>query len=198
MGGVFGDQTLVADILAKSLPEGWLLYVKEHPQQLQGFWRGEMQRSEEFYRRLATLPNTRLMPLSADTDKLIACARAVATVTGSAGWQAICRGVPALIFGSIWYRGCEGVFEVRSVSDCRAALDVVADGYRVENSAPREWLAAVQKVCVPGFLEPDVEAVEALDVHEAADTMADALEAFVGERWPETPNAVAKNVVSAT
>ena len=56
MGGMLGDQALIADILAKSLPEGWWLYVKEHPWQLQGFSRGEMQRSEDFYRRLAALP----------------------------------------------------------------------------------------------------------------------------------------------
>ena len=197
MGGMLGDQALIADILAKSLPEGWWLYVKEHPWQLQGFSRGEMQRSEDFYRRLAALRNTRLMPLSADTGELIASARAVATVTGSVGWQAICQGVPALVFGSAWYRGCEGAFQVRSVSDCKAALDAVADGYRVEGSAPREWLAAVQEVCVPGFLEPDVESVEALDVQDAAEAMADALAAFVGECWPETANAGAKFVESA-
>ena len=192
MGGPLGDQILIADILAKSLPEGWRLYVKEHPWQLQGFSRGEMQRSEDFYRRLAALPDTRLMPLSADTAELIARARAVATVTGSAGWQAMCLGIPALVFGAAWYRDCEGAFKVRSVADCRAALESIADGYRVEIAGPRRWLAAVEEVCVPGFLEPDIESVEGLDVQDAADAMGDALAAFVDEVWLETANSVAK------
>ena len=191
MGGALGDQTLIADILAKSLPEGWRLYVKEHPWQLQGFSRGEMQRSEDFYRRVAALPNTRLMLLSADIAELIGRSRAVATVTGSAGWQAMCLGIPALVFGAAWYRDCEGAFPIRSTADCRAALESIADGYRVDTAGPRRWLAAIEEVCVPGFLEPDIESVEGVDVQDAADAMGDALAAFVGEIRPETLKAAA-------
>jgi hypothetical protein len=175
MGGEFGDQLRVAALLARTLPAGWWLYVKEHPWQLQPFGRGELQRPDGFYRSLASHPNVRLLPAAADTSSLIDGARAVATVTGSVGWQAMCRGVPALVFGEAWYRTCEGAFRIRSDAGAREAFSAIASGVKVSPVAVRRFTAALAGVCVPGILEPAVESVEALDWAEAARAMAGAL-----------------------
>lgn len=171
MAGILGDQTLIVDMLADALPEGWLLYVKEHPWQLRLQSRGEMQRSRDFYRRILSRPNVRIVPAAESTDALLHRARAVATVTGSIGWQALCAGIPALVFGVAWYRHCPGARIVRSAEDCRAAL---AGGGKPDQSAVRGFLAALQAVCVPGVLEPSVEDA-AVDMKDAARGMAQAL-----------------------
>jgi capsule polysaccharide export protein KpsC/LpsZ len=115
LGGVFGDQTLIVDMLAKTLPKDWKLYVKEHPWQLQPFGWGEMQRTQEFYDTIAGYPNVVLVSRDVETSELVSGSKAVATVTGSVGWDALCSGIPVLVFGAAWYRDCAGVtkFPVR-------------------------------------------------------------------------------------
>jgi hypothetical protein len=88
---VFGDQTLIVDMLAKTLPKDWKLYVKEHPWQLQPFGWGEMQRTQEFYDTIAGYPNVVLVSRDVETSELVSGSKAVATVTGSVGWDALCR-----------------------------------------------------------------------------------------------------------
>jgi capsular polysaccharide biosynthesis protein len=175
MGGVFGDQTLIVDLLAKAIRDGWKLLVKEHPWQLQPLSRGETQRSQEFYARIAAYPNVRLLPLHTDITKLIDNAYAVATITGSVGWQALCRGIPVLLFGAAWYRGCSGAFAVPSPEDAERALVRISKRERVDVQAVKSFLAAIEDVCVPGVLEPDAEDVVDLPLDVAASSMADLL-----------------------
>ena len=181
MGGPFGDQLLVVDLLARVLPEGWRLYVKEHPWQLQPFGRGEMGREADYYRRIAQHANVRIIAPGLQTADLIGSARAVATVCGSAGWQAVCRGVPAIVFGEAWYALCQGVHRVRDESDARAAMVAIASGARVPAQSVRRFVAALAEVCVPGVLEPALEDAGALDHEAAAVAMADALVRYAGD-----------------
>lgn len=175
MAGLLGDQTLIVDMIAKALPAGWKVYVKEHPWQLQAQSRGEMQRSADFYRRLAAHPAVRLLPPDEDTSALIGRARAVATATGSVGWQAVCRGVPVLVFGAAWYAGCPGTHAVRSAEDCARVLKASDAAVPVTDVAA--FLGRVQACCIPGILEPGVENV-ALEPDAVAPAMAGLL-----DRW---------------
>jgi len=175
MAGAYGDQNLIVDLLARCLPPGWLLAVKEHPWQLVPFSRGELSRSAGFYRRMADHPNVVLVPPEADSQALIAGARAVATATGSAGWQALARGVPVLVFGAAWYSAAPGVHRIGDRASCEAAIAAIARGDTVPAGAAERMLAAVEAVAVRGYLEPDLEAVEGVSATEAAENMSSAL-----------------------
>ncbi|EPY01721.1 hypothetical protein [Magnetospirillum fulvum] len=178
MSGLYGDQLLVIDLLSRLLPPGWKLYVKEHPWQLQPFSRGEMCRNAAFYRRIAAHANVRLLPMAVDSAPLIAGAKAIATGTGSMGWQGLCLGIPALVFGAAWYRTCPGVFEIKSAQDIEMALATIASGGAAPSPKQiRCYLSMVAESCIPGVLEPDVEATGGLDLDRAATGMADALAA---------------------
>jgi hypothetical protein len=123
-GGVFEDQLLVAEILSASLPDGWILYVKEHSSQ---FWQKRaikqaMHRDHDFYRRLAALPNTELVSLGCHSLDLIQHAMIVATVTGTAGWEALLEHKPCIVFGKPWYLGCNASFGVSSIEECTASI----------------------------------------------------------------------------
>ena len=169
-----GDQITVAAMLATALPPGWKLVVKEHPWQLQPRSRGEYGRSGEFYERLAAIPNVHLAPIGDDSNALTRGARAVVTATGSAGWEAICNSVPALLFGSPWYAGAPGVHPIRSSEDCVMALAAVQAGARPEPRALERFLWALQRATVWGTLEPLLETAD-ISTSEAAASMADAL-----------------------
>ena len=158
LGGVFGDQYLVVDMLARCLPEGWKVYVKEHPSQFYPPFAGERSRHADLYADLLALPNVELVSLSTSTFQLIDHAMAVATVTGTVGWEAVIRGKPTLAFGSPWYRYCEGVFFTPTESALRDALARVASGYRPEFRKVRLFMRALDEVCARaplGYNTPD-------------------------------------------
>jgi hypothetical protein len=177
MAGAFCDQTLIVDMLARSLPGGWVLVVKEHPWQLVPFGRGELGRSAGFYRRITAHPNVVLTTGDAKIEDLMLGARAVATATGSIGWQAIARRIPALVFGAAWYGDAPGVFRITDHASLSEAIRRIEAGDAVPADAAERMLAALEDVAVPGVLEPDIEDTGAVAASNAATAMADALAA---------------------
>lgn len=176
MGGMLGDQTLIVDMLAVTvMPLGWDVYIKEHPWQLSPYSRAEARRTSAFYQRMLRHANVRLLRTDVDTSDVIDKARAVATVTGSVGWQAICRGVPALVFGAAWYRDCPGAFSVGNLDQLNDALAHINDGPGIQQIDVERFLARIQSICVRGYLEPNVEAVSDMNEIEIAGPMAEAL-----------------------
>src|SRR3989338_1759583 len=102
MGGIFDDQILAADLLAKSLPPGWKLYVKEHADQ----WtlpRVHTGRYPGYYKTLARHKNVALISVGVSGFDLIQNAKAVATIAGSPAMEAVARGKPACVFGYPMY-----------------------------------------------------------------------------------------------
>jgi hypothetical protein len=172
MAGAFGDQLLIVDMLSRSLPDGWRLVVKEHPWQLVPFGRGELGRSAAFYQRLTRYQNVVIANATADTGALLDSARAVATATGSVGWQAIAKGIPALVFGAAWYRDAPGVFPILDGASCRAAMTAIANGNVVPVDAAERMLAAIEAVTVSGYLEPTLEAVDTVGEADVVTAMS--------------------------
>jgi hypothetical protein len=105
LGGAYGDHVLAIEELSAVLPSGWLLYVKENPKQT------AVAREAPFFQRLEALSNVRLVRQDTDSFELIRHARAVATWSGTAGWEALLMGKPTILFGLAWYRRLPGVFE---------------------------------------------------------------------------------------
>lgn len=144
MGGVFDDQILMIDILASSLPDGWVIYVKEHTKQWgPGSVGSHLYRYKDYYQQIAKFKNTYLAPVNISSYDLINKAQAVATATGTAGWEAIMRSKPALVFGYIWYMYCEGAFKVSDADSCRQAINKIAQGYKIDQQKVINFLAAL-------------------------------------------------------
>jgi hypothetical protein len=154
LGEVFDDQFLIIDMLSKYAPDGWKIYIKEHPSQWHPKLHGECYRSPDFYDRLVEMPNVQLVPISTPNFELIDHARAVVTITGTAGWEAVVRGKPALIFGHAWYKFCEGVFYVPSVEKCKEALMKIKKGYTVDHELVRLFLSGIQEIGTNAYVEP--------------------------------------------
>ncbi len=127
-GGRFNNQLLAAALIANALPDGWRLYIKEHPSQHYFHRNGEQSRNIEFYKDLAALPNTSLVDMEQPTAEFVRNAKAVATVTGYVGWEALLRGTPVLVFGAAWYRICRGAYQINTAEDILNALAAISSG----------------------------------------------------------------------
>jgi len=151
MGGIFDNQILAIDLLAATLPEGWLLYVKEHPTQ----WRfplAHLGRYNNYYRLINRHKNIRLISTAVSGFDLIDHSKAVATITGTAGFEAIMRGKPALIFGFPSYRDCEGVLQVSNFNDCLEAVKKVYDGYIPDKMNVLRFMQAAKNMNVNAYI----------------------------------------------
>jgi capsular polysaccharide biosynthesis protein len=133
-GGRYNNQYLVASMLAEALPAGWKLLIKEHPNQFAYGHTGNQSRTILFYEDLDSLPNTHLIPLDVSSSCVLRKAKAVATITGFVGWEAVCRGKPALIFGNAWYQFCKQVYRVYSNYDLHQAIDKIQLLNSIDNS----------------------------------------------------------------
>lgn len=120
-------------------------------------------------------PRIRLLPINHSSFELIDRAAAVATVTGSAGWEAVCRGKPVITLGYAWYNGCEGVFYAPRREQCREALARVADGYRVDQEKVRYFLHVYDQHCLPACADPIFVKEFDLTPRENAELLADAV-----------------------
>ena len=102
IGGIYSDQILAIEHLAEILPDDFVIYIKENPKQ------GGQMRGAPFFQRLDRIKNVHWLPSYANTHDLIDKSEFVAVITGTVGWEAICRGKKALIFGKPWYRSLIG------------------------------------------------------------------------------------------
>ena len=105
LGGIYRDQLLMLEHLHQLLPIGWKILVKENPKQ------GPFARGSMFFHRLNRLKNVLMVPSDTNTNTLTKNSKIVATVTGTAGWEAIQMGIPAITFGNAWFNSLPGVFQ---------------------------------------------------------------------------------------
>ncbi|MDD5041852.1 MAG: hypothetical protein PHX87_00655 [Candidatus Peribacteraceae bacterium] len=149
-GGVFVDQILAVRLLNAALPPDVPLYIKEHPRK--SSW---LSRSIPYYQDFLELEHVRFVPRSFDTFALREHCSAVATITGSAGIEALVRGKPVFLFGSCYYQYAKGVFVIRSMQDCRNAVRAIFE----HKEAPTPWtthlyMKAMEEACVFGMPDP--------------------------------------------
>jgi len=93
MGMMWMNQINNIEILAKSVPADWLVYVKENPGTII-----DRLRPYNYFDRIREFPNVRLVHVFEDMHKLVSNAQMVIVVTGTTGWEAVQRGVPTISF----------------------------------------------------------------------------------------------------
>lgn len=123
VGGYYANQLLIADLISYYLPEGWFLYVKDHPAQ------SIINRNIDFYYDLSKNKRVVIMSKSVDTFELSKNAKAVATIAGTAAMECLLFGKPVFLFGASPLMYCNGTFNIRTKKDIIAAIEAVKNGF---------------------------------------------------------------------
>jgi hypothetical protein len=105
----YEKQMFFIDSIVKNLPADTLLYVKEHYAFLGS-------RHLNFYKEInKNYPNVVLIDPFISSRDLILESEAVATLTGTAGWEAMLLRKPVILGGNIFYENAPGIMKVDDV-----------------------------------------------------------------------------------
>jgi hypothetical protein len=141
-GGVFYDQLIPLAMISDALPDGWALYVKEHPSQFSSMLAGECGRTTAYYDDIARLRNVRLIAPDVSSRDLLLNAKAAASITGTVVWEAVLNRTPAFYFGFPWYQGCPGTRRTTSSEEVAFLLGDL-DGAVATDDELKAFLHAV-------------------------------------------------------
>jgi hypothetical protein len=146
LAGTYLNEYEVIRNIAFNLPQGLKLYVKDHV----SAWGYP---SLGFYEQLMRLPNVRLLHPRAPTKQLIKRSRAVITLTGTVGYEALLLGKKVFLFGNVFYGFHRNIVRV---SDPAKLFELL--GSNLENDAVTDlaytldFLGAYYLSTLPGLL----------------------------------------------
>jgi hypothetical protein len=110
------DQRNIIWRLARSLPAGMILYVKEHPQMTP-------YRPRRFYQELKKIPNVRILRPEVSSFEIMRSAQLVSTITGAVGWEASLFGKPVITFGEVFYNALPSVARSKTPEELPALVE---------------------------------------------------------------------------
>ncbi|MDP3710332.1 MAG: hypothetical protein Q8R29_01245 [bacterium] len=134
----YTDQLYLIKQIARSLPVGYKLYIKEHPAMF-GF------RPRYFYKQIKKIPNAKLINPSVVSTELLKNAKLVVTTTGTAGWEAILFKKPVITFGRVFYNILPMVKHCRAIEDLPYLIKEQLENFAHDEQALLDLIAAVYK-----------------------------------------------------
>lgn len=167
LGGIYNDQILVIEKIRKIIPDDWYIYVKENPLQTYQW------RDKYFFLRLQGFKNIRFMSKETNTYELINKSQFVATITGTAGFEAISGGKPALTFGRAWYRCLPGV----TVYNDEVQLSDIMKTFTVEEV--KEGFDKLSENFIEGVIAEEVYKYQKVDLEKNKEQVYNCLKSVM-------------------
>lgn len=151
MGGYFVYQDLMVNLLMSTIPKNWKIYIKGH-------LRAGL--SPTLAHRLAFDERTTLVDKHFSSIQLIKHATAVATVTGTAGFEAVMNLVPVLMFGCYFYQHAPGVFKIYNHDDLiQAILSISTNTVGLTEEKLLAFLKALDERTIEGWVDNRYQAM---------------------------------------
>ena len=137
----FHNQVNAIQALRAAIPEHWAIRLKENPKQ------AHLHRDDAFYRRLAAMDKVGFVDDDSESGALIDASALVATITGTAGFEALRAGKACVYFGDPWYASLPGAFEFSSDLDFAGLAKL-----NIEAKALDDALAALSERLADGLV----------------------------------------------
>lgn len=141
----FTNQIALIETMAKSLPVGYRLAVKEHPG-MQG------ERQLGYYREIKKLFNVELLAPSVDSHELILNAAAIVTITGTTAWESILYQKPVVVFGNLCYGFYDLIHHCPDVRDFAAVMRTALAGRPADQDLLLKFVSALLETAHEGTI----------------------------------------------
>lgn len=132
-------QLTIIKMLASALPQGWKLYVKEHPHQFMlnnetsSYFINHIEffKNIEFYKEIQKLENVKMISLKVSSKELLENSEAVATMGGTITLESMVSKKPAILFNAqpSVYGILNNVLSITSYQDLQEAIQKIQDGF---------------------------------------------------------------------
>ena len=140
------NQIATIENIAKAIPSGALLYVKEH---ISSFGR----RPLSYYRRIKRISNVRLLSPFEDSHRLIRNALASIVLSSTVGWEALLYGKPVIALGDAFYN-CSGLtYTAKHVGDIPALTERYVLNHRPDEESLLRFVVALRTGSHPGLFD---------------------------------------------
>ncbi len=113
----FFDQESLVSRIAGSVPQGYKLYIKEHPAAIGGHSLSGLKKALRGNR------NIRLIHPGQNSYDIIKNAACIITVNSKVGVEAIMQGKPVVVLGKTFYRGKGVTIDVDNISEVASAIN---------------------------------------------------------------------------
>lgn len=174
VGDIYVNQQLIVETILNNTPDDVYVYIKEHPQQFQSHMNGHTCRIKAFYEELAKCSRVKFMPLNLDSFYLMKNALAVATISGTVGWEAAVHKKPVLIFGLAWYEGMEGVLRITDSGSAKKIMDFIHE-YKYNENNILAYLMALQEKSINSYHYTSIVARQHIAEEVCVNNLVEAL-----------------------
>lgn len=136
------NQLEVIRQVARALPVGYKLYVKEHPTMV-------MYRPRSFYKELKKNPNVKLIDPTIKSFDIISRAKLITTITGSCGWEATLLKKPVITFGQAFYNQLSFIKKCRAFEDLPQLVKEQLENFNYDENELLEYLTKIFESSAP-------------------------------------------------
>ena len=181
------NQLFIIEVLAKSIPFDWKIYVKEHPSNLL-----HRVRPFSFYKEIKSYANVKLIPTTLDNNDIIRNSQFVVTITGTTGWEAVLfHNKPVINFHESSYEITELSKRVSSLFDL--SKEIYNEVKRINKISPDErkkrLVCLLNAVLLHSFKADKPYAVSGEDpfplsnedINSAGKTLSNAIKRYIDE-----------------
>lgn len=144
LGGAFADQAKILNTILNELPPDFKIVIKPH--KLMGGHR-------QFFERFQDRESVLFVHSSESAWDLMKRSKAVLTISGTVGWEAVLNSIPVIIYGSIFYQNAPGVYKINSTKDLKSAISTILEGGKSSETQIQNYLKVLSKVTTKGWVD---------------------------------------------
>lgn len=141
----FIDQPSAIENIAKSIPGGYKLYVKEHPADIGGT-------PVEGLKKISKLPNVKLLWPNENSLKIIKDCACIVTINSTVGWEAILLKKPVINLGKVYYEISGLTYPVRDFYKLPETFKLALRENPVKENVLIKFVNALLAATYPGDL----------------------------------------------
>lgn len=147
MAPYYVNQIATIENIAKSLPAGHYLYVKEHTSSY-GL------HDINFYKQIKSIPNVKLVSPFYETKLLLKKAIAPIVLTSTVGWEGLLLGKPVIVLGEVFYNLSGMTYKVNSYEELTDVLSNKVFQYKFNKEKLISFIAAIEESSYKGIFAP--------------------------------------------